>query len=154
LTTNVYAAKRAIIARLQQRAAELGNPLSGVQVAYAWPGATAELVCVYGGGVLFDQPEEEAVQSGPHDRLAKEAATVTVHIRVAQSPPGEGGIADTDQLAEAVGAEVGRLLLAEPNLAGGSSVARVVSGQGDYSPVDDQAVSILSYRVGVDSWVQ
>jgi hypothetical protein len=154
LTTNAYAAKRAIIARLQERAAEPGNALSTRQVAYSWPGQTAELVCVYGGGIIFDQPGDEAVQSGPTDRLARETATVMLHVRVAQSPPGEGGIADTDELAEAIGGEVGRLLMAEPKLAGGGSVARVASGQGDYSAVDDQAVSILSYRISVDSWVQ
>lgn len=153
MSTNVYAAKRAIIARLQQHAASSGNPLSGRQVAYAWPGQSAELVCVYGGGVTFDQPEDQELANGLRDRVPRENAVVTVHIRVAHSPPGEAGIADTDVDAEQIGAEIGRVLMAEPKLAGGHSVARITSGQGDYSPTDDQAVSILSYRITVSSWI-
>jgi hypothetical protein len=155
MTTAAYAAKRAVVDRLVQRAAQPGNALSGVQVAYSWPGNTAAMECVYGGGVTFDQPgTDDAVDSQRH-RLVKETATVGVHIRIAASPPDAvEPIRATDARAEAIGDEIGALLAAQPGLAGGSSVARLLRGQGDYSPTDDQAVSTLSYQISVESYIQ
>lgn len=156
MTTNAYAAKREIIRRLRERAAQPGNALTGVQVLYAWNAARAEKVCVYGGGVVFEQPEEDALVDGKR-RLVKETATVGLHIRAANADldpdPDVDDIAGTDLICEQIGEEIGRMFAANPHLAGGHSVSVVSGGQGDYSPDDTQAVSTLGYRIGVDSYL-
>jgi len=152
MTTNAYAAKRALFDRLTELAALGGGALAGVQVAYAYPGATAKAECVYGGGVTFDQPGEDDMVDGKQV-LVKEDAQVSVHIRIVQSPPSADGIRDTDERAEAIGDAIGEALAANPHLAGGHSVTRILGGQGDYAPTDTQAVSILSYRISVESYL-
>jgi hypothetical protein len=151
--TNAYAAKRAIIDRLAALAASGGGPLAGVQVAYSWPGKNAEMVCVYLGRVTFEHPADEELADGP-DSLPKEVATIGLHISVAQSPPSDDGVRDTDIQAEEIGDAIGDLLMREPRLAGGHSIARIAAGEGDYIPTDDQARSVLTLRITVESYVE
>lgn len=157
MSTNAYAAKRAIIDRLKQLSAVPGNAMSGVQVLYAYRPAAAELVCVYGGAVVFDRDKDDAAVDGNSNRLEKETATVGVHIRVAMEPPDDSDgepIEATDVRAEEIGEAIGEVLSAEPRLAGGSSVTSIAGGQGDYAPTDTRAVSRLSYRVTVESYIR
>lgn len=151
MTTNAYAAKRALFDRLAQIAG-VGRPLANVQVAYSWPGSTVGMECVYGGGVTFEQPGDGDAVDGRR-RLVKEQAQVSVHIRVVHSPATADDVRNTDERAEAIGEVIGAELATDPSLAGGRSVTRIVGGQGDYSNNGDQAVSILSYRVTVESYL-
>lgn len=150
-STNAYAAKRAIIDRLKELAAGTSGPLAGVQVLYAFSGVMQN-VCVYGGGVTFDQPGDDDAVEG-RSRIPRESAFVGIHIRVAKSPPGVDGIRDTDIVAEEIGDAIAEEFADNPHIGGGHSVSRIFNGQGDYSPNDDSAVSTLSLRINVDSWV-
>lgn len=156
MTTNAYAAKREIIRALQEHSQRQGHALTAVQVLYAWNASKAQDICVYGGGVVFDQPEEEDLVDGKR-RLVKESATVGLHIRVANPnlnpDPAVDDIEATDIRCEEIGEEIGRMLSLNPHLAGGHSVSAVRSGQGDYSPDDTKAVSTLAYRVSVESYL-
>ena len=151
--SNMYAAKRAIIDRLRTVAAlDNTSALFGVQVAYTWPGQTAEMMSVYGGGFTFEQLGEEDVVDGD-DRVTKEDGSLNLIIRVAQSPPGQNGTRDSDEVAESIGDAIEALIQDEPHIAGGHSVSRVISGIGDTDPIDDQAVSLLLLRIRVESYL-
>lgn len=152
MTTNMFAAKRALFTGLAELAGRDGSALTGVQVAYSWPGSTVERRCVYGGGTTFDQPGDNDAVDGTR-RLVAETAHLALHIRVVRTPPGEGGIEDADAEAEAIGEAIGAWIAANPRFAGGSSRARMVGGQGDYFGTDDAATSTLSYRIDVDSYL-
>ena len=154
MTTNGYAAKRALFDALGELSRLAGGPLAGVQVAYSYPGQTAEHILVYGGSVTFDQPGEDGDAVDGNRVLTKETAFIGVHIRVGVSPQPDGGIRDTDELAEAIGEAIGHEIAVNPHLCGGNSWARIVGGQGDYSPNDDSSVSTLSYRIAVDSYLE
>lgn len=152
MTTNAFAAKRALFRRLTQLAADQAGPIGGWQVEYAWPGLSAASDrLVYGGRVTFDQPADREMESG-HQRVVGEVAHLWWHIRrkagYAELP---GGVEATDVEVETVGEELGRLLLAEPYIGGGHSITRVASGAGDYSATDNEATSILTYQVDVAS---
>lgn len=158
MTTNAYAAKRAVIAALKVAASTPGTALNkySATVLYAFNGATAGNVCVYGGGVVFDQPGDDDVYDGARNRITLETATVGIHIRVKQPPApdvDDGGIEATDVIAEEIGEWLGDWLAKHPDVGGGHSVARVISGQGDYSPTEQDAVSILSYRIQIESQI-
>jgi hypothetical protein len=148
-STNAYAAKRALISRLKELVAE--GPLSGVQVLYAKRGSLTNR-CVYGGGVTFNQPEDEEVVDG-RSRAVKETATIGIHIRVARSPTAVDGIEQADIDCEEISDLIAEEFAANPRLAGGHSASRIDSGQGDYSPDDASDISILSLRISVESWV-
>jgi hypothetical protein len=159
MSTNSYIAKRAIFDRLTlikpalldkaRLVAKTPSEVDNVQVAYAWPGV-AESHCVYGGGVTFGHDHEAGVTAGGGDELALETATTTWYVRVAL--PG-GEVADCDERCEAIGEAIGDDLRANPTLAGGQSITRVTSGQGDYAVTDESAISILSYQITVQSYI-
>lgn len=143
MTTNAYAAKKALFDRITQLAAT-GQPLDGITVAYAWPNRPG-VECIYGGGVRFEQ--RDAVAEAPGVMVSEEAL-VSIYIRVMASPPEDVSI--TDARAEAIGNEVTALLRTEPQLAGGLLLG-IARGQGDYTQTDDETISILSYQVRVTS---
>lgn len=119
-----------------------GQPLEGVQVAYAWPGNDVDLECVYGGGVRFEHADAIADHPGV---LVQEIATFSVYIRVVHRPTGP--VADADARAAEIGSWLGALLRANPGLAGGGTWLGITSGQGDYHRTPDETVSILSYQL-------
>jgi hypothetical protein len=145
-STNALAAKRAIIERLKAAAA-----LEGVQVLYAFRGTMTNR-CIYGGGVTFDQPEDEEAVEG-RSRVVQETATIGLHIRVVRSPAAEDGIELADVDCEEIADAVAEDFAADPHLAGGKSITRIQGGQGDYSPNDTDDISTLSLRITVVSWV-
>lgn len=145
MTTYAYTAKAALFDRLQARTAT-GQPLQGLQVAYAFPGNNVELECVYGGGVRFEQRDAVAEAPGV---LVVEESLVSVYIRVSTRPPTP--VEDTDTRAAAIGAQVGAMLRAEPALAGGNAVLGIARGSGDYHQTDDETVSILTYQIRVST---
>jgi hypothetical protein len=158
MTTNAYAAKRAIIDRLILAATQRGNPLAdnAATVQYAFNPTTATDVTVYGGGLTFDQdPANEAVD-GERRRLVQEVASLALVVRVQRvpDPATVEQIRDTDEVCENIGDFIGDLFSREPRLAGGSSITRIRSGLGDYDPTDTRAVSRLSYLVDVTSHFQ
>ena len=76
MTTNSYAAKRAIFDRMRERSHLPGNALSDALVSYSDPGRLGQGHTVYGGGIVFDQPEEdEAVEEADGDTADDEDLT-------------------------------------------------------------------------------
>lgn len=157
MTTNAYAAKRAIVNRLQELARG-GGPLStlGVdggplQVKYDNRPKDMERRCIYGGGVRFDRPPEKTVVDGRRE-LAGEDAVTTWFVRVKGFSDDE--IEDLDEAAETIGEALGGIFADEPTIAGGRSVSKIVAGQGDYSYDDTDNVSLLMYEVHTESVIE
>jgi len=151
VTTNVYEAKLALFDRMEEEAAAIGGLLDPfgvdlpVQVAYEWPGEEAKLICVYGGGVRLSQEDVVAEQG----TLVRELALASVYIRVCSRPPVDVKI--TDAMCGAIAKGIGRTLKKNPDLGGGLTWSAIREGQGDYSRVDDEAVSILSLQLAITS---
>lgn len=138
--TEAYRCKRSLFDRLGGLTAP-GLPLAGLQVAYSWPGATADREMVYGGGVRFTRT------SAGHDgdgELWLETATIGLYVRV--STPG-AEVAETDAKAEQWAGTIETLLADEPQLAGNYTYVGISGGQGDYAGDDDGPTSILAYQV-------
>ena len=151
MSTNAYAAKRAIFDRMRERSHLPGNAFSDALVSYSDPGKFAEGQMVYGGGILFDQPKEDELQDGD-DVLTHEVATIGVHIRVEIPTPADGrGCEVSDEICEAIGEEIGALFKADRHLAGGGSITRIAGGQCDQGSTDTTVTSTLTYYVDVES---
>ena len=155
MTSNVYAAKRALFTRLGQltpTGAYLA--LDGVQFAYGLQEKTLTDRCVYGGRVTFTQAgAEDVTGSGPVSTLIYEIATIDLHIRVRMVPTPVDGFETTDPAAEQIGDAIGHLIHTEPTLVGAGTTLRFSGGQGDYFDEDDSAVSVLTYQVECRSYV-
>lgn len=143
VTTTAYDTKLALFDKIAEYAVE-GQPLEGVQVAYAWPGSDVALECIYGGGIRFDH--EDAVADHP-GILVREIANISLYIRVVQRPPGP--VEDADNRTAAIGAVIGSIMRANPTLAGGGTWLGIRSGQGDYSQTGEETVSVLAYQMRV-----
>ncbi|AXH88791.1 hypothetical protein AB0N38_18850 [Micromonospora aurantiaca] len=143
--TNVYAAKKALFDGLAALTAP-GQPLEGIQVAYAFPG-DVELECVYGGGVRFvhdDETAERWVVTG-------EVALISVYIRVNRKEP--RAVAAADTRCAAIFGQIVSVLRSYPSLGGGMTVTGVTQGQGDYDQPQDETVSVLGVQVRVESQI-
>lgn len=136
--TNAVAAKQALVAKL---AALPG--LSGVQVAYSWPGSRAERECVHGGKVTFDQ--NPAAYRGGGRQPRNEDVTVLIHVVVHK--PG-ATVEDTDTRAVEIGTVIEDAVAADPTLSGATNlkIARIDGGELDHEFDDDSAASVLDYR--------
>ena len=142
MTTNVYDAKDALFTKLIEEM-DPGRLLVGAQVSYEWPGANAELDCIYGGGVRFVQDDGVAEQWV----LKQEEAKVSVYIRVVKRPPVDVRV--TDQACSAWAKKVAQVLKKNQHLTFGFIAAGITEGQGDYSKTDDETVSILALQVKI-----
>ncbi|MCT2276317.1 MULTISPECIES: hypothetical protein [Micromonospora] len=139
VVTEALRCKKALFDRLAARTAR-GLPLAGLQVAYAWPGRTAEGECLYGGGVRFTRT------SAGHDgrgELWLETATIGVYVRVRR--PGASA-EETDARATEIGGLVESELAEQPELAGGYTYTGMSGGTADYAGDDDAMTSILAYQ--------
>lgn len=150
--TNAYAAKRAIIDRLAQISAQGQGGLGQAKVSYGWDGANTALVSVFGGLVTFVHPGDEDAYDGK-DVLVQEIATISVHIRAAILPPPEGGLQSVEELIEQIGDEIADEVARHPDLAGGSSRARIADGTGDQEPIDDGLCARLTIHISVESYL-
>ena len=147
MTTAAYAIKRLIFDRLAL-AVGPGLELDGVQVSYAYPGQVQD-VCVYGGGVVFDQPGTDDVVDGD-DVAVREQSTIRLYVRIV----GHGlTVAQTEIRAEGIGDVIGALLRKEPRIAGAQTNTRIAGGTGDYQNTDDGPIVILAYRVTTVAYV-
>lgn len=147
MTTRVFEAKAALFSRLTALAGA-GQPLDGIQVAYAFPGFGAlERECVYGGGVRFSH-EDAVAERGV---LVTEVSRVVVYIRVTAAP--SLPVEETDAQAAAIFAQLAMQLHLNPGLAGNMSFAGIEQGQGDYEILPDgsQSFSILGVQVLVET---
>lgn len=155
LSTNAFAAKRAIFAALKAHVedAQAGSPLAGVAVHYSWPGNPGERM-IYGGGFDFDQPGDNDLEAGQDDTLVEEVTTLGVHIRCTAISDGDEPIEDTDVLVEMIADALTDVVRSNPTIAGPGSRTRVAGGQGDYGPTDSLAASRLSLRLEVTSNVR
>jgi hypothetical protein len=152
IITNGYAAKRAIIARLQQVSAQGQGGLGQAKVSYSWEGSNTQQISVFGGLVSFVQPGDEDLQEG-NDVIPKETATISLHARAAIAPPPDGGYEAVEELLEQIGDEIADLIARERHIGGGHSFARIVDGTGDEEPVDDALAGRLSIHIAVDSYL-
>lgn len=143
MSTYGFTAKAALFDRLAELTVT-GQPLDGVQVAYAFPGSNVKLECVYGGGIRFTHDDAVAEVPGV---MVSEEATVSVFIRVVSRPPTDVRV--TDLRAAAIGAQLATLLRSAPKLAGGNAVLGIGRGAADYSQTADETITILSYQVQV-----
>lgn len=152
VVSNGYAAKRAIIEHLQEVSRQGQGGLGQAQVSYAWPGATGELVQVFGGLVQFTQPGDEDLADGD-DVLVKETATVSLHIRAVVSPPPAGGVAQVEELIEQIGDEIADEIARNRHMAGGHSFLRILDGLADEEPIDGGTAARLTLHLAVDSYL-
>ena len=145
MTTRVYEAKKAMFDRLTGLAGE-GQPLDGIQVAYAFPG-DPQLECVYGGGVRFSH-EDAVAERGV---LMAEVALVSVYIRVASKPATL--VEETDARAAEIFAQLAVQLTGDPFLAGQMMFGGITQGQGDYEVLPDgsQSTSILAVQARIET---
>ena len=113
-TLLAWAAKRAVIARIQAWADEASesDPLYGVQVSYVLP-PDLERVCVYGGQVRSVRTQV----TGEHANLFREDVTVEVRIRVYEAG---GDVQETERVAEGIAQRVAVAVSAEPRITVGS----------------------------------
>ena len=145
MTTRVYEGKKALFDRLAVLTAT-GQPLDGIQVAYAFPG-DPQLECVYGGGVRFSH-EDAVAERGV---LVTEVALVSVYIRVARKPAVP--VEETDTRAAEIFAQLAVQLTGNPYLAGQLMFAGITQGQGDYEVLPDgsQSTSILGVQARIET---
>ncbi|MBM0257054.1 hypothetical protein [Micromonospora sp. 4G55] len=141
--TNVYVAKKALFDGLTVLA-QPGQPLDGIQVAYAFPGEIG-LELLYGGGVRFTHNDATAERWV----VTEEVALVSVYIRVHRKEPRV--VEATDARAAEIFGQIVDVLRAYPRLGAGLSVTGVTQGQGDYDQPQDESVSILGVQVRVES---
>jgi hypothetical protein len=137
--TEAYRCKRALFDSLTALTAP-GLSLAGLQVAYAWPGGTAERECVY-GGVRFTR-----ANAGQDDRGVLWLETTTIGLYVRVGIPG-AEVAETDARCEAIGTAIETSLAAQPDLGGGFTYTGMSGGTGDYAADDEGPTSVLAYQV-------
>jgi hypothetical protein len=155
VSTNAYAAKRAVFARLREVQADPGGPFANWLISYRDPGKFGEGQMIYGGGIVFDQAGEEDLVDGD-DTLAKEVAVLGLHIRVEMAPVLDDAVDPvefSDEVAETMGDALAQLFAEDPRLAGGQSITRIVGGQCDHGGTDTTVISVLTLRVSVESYV-
>src|SRR5262245_39202206 len=148
VSTNGYAAKRAIIARLQELS-RLGQGVLGrAKVNYQWSGTTSNLIEVFGGVVSFNQPGQEDVAEGG---LVQEFATISLHIRIYANPPLANGLQDVEDMIEEAADQIANEIAVNPRIAGGHSYARILDGIGDQEEVPEGQCARLTLHIGVTS---
>jgi hypothetical protein len=145
IATAAYANKRTIIDALSAQSGP-GLALDGIQVLYAYEEAQTTERCVYAGGVTFDRSE------GPVDGtsvLYEEADGLSLYVRVLARGAGRS-VRAAESEAERIGDVIAGLLA---GVAGPNTYTRIVSGAGDYSQTDDEAIIILGLRLLTNCYV-
>lgn len=119
-TLLLWAAKRAVIARLQSWAdvSAPTDPLYALQISYLLP-PDVERVCVYGGRVRSSRTQA----TGEHAVMFREDVTVEVRIRV--FAPGDD-VQETERLAEGIAQRIAAAVSAEPRISTGSVAVSAV----------------------------
>lgn len=141
--TNAVRAKKALIAKIVALGLTTADG-SDLQVAYSWPGATAEREVVHAGLVTFEQ-NPAAFRGGgrcPRDE------DVTVELHVAVRLPG-GSEEEADTRASEIGTVIEEAIAADPTLAGATDlvIARIDGGELESGSNDDDAAALLTYRI-------
>jgi hypothetical protein len=111
-TLLAWAAKRAVIARLQSWSDAAGNGLSGVEVTYAL-GANPERVSVYGARLRSSR----AQAGGEHANLFREDIVVEIRVRVQVLDSDQE---DAERQAETIAQAVAVAVSAEPRISTGA----------------------------------
>lgn len=135
------AARRALFAAMAAQTG-VGQPLDGVQVAYAYPGRDVTHKLIYLGGYRFVHTDEAAEL----ETVGSEIVTIGVYFRSLR--PGEDVETceeDCEDMADAVTA----LFAANPDLGGNMTWIGVSQGSGDYSQTPDGPEAVLSLQVSV-----
>jgi hypothetical protein len=142
--TTAVAVKKALIEALKTAPA-----LAGVQVAYSYPGRTAQREIVYGGKVTFDQAHAGARAGSRPAR--DETGTVTLIVEVAQA--GNEDAYASDLRAQVIGTAIEEYVEGNLNLGGlaGLLFCGMTGGELESATNDDDWTSYLVYRVAFRS---
>jgi hypothetical protein len=141
--TNATLAKLALLDRLKAEAD--GGLLAGVEVHYAYHGNVGPK-SLYGGGWRMTAEQDVAEQAGI---LVRELVTVSLYVRIVARPPTD--VEETDVEADRIAGIISRIFRHDPQLAGPLAFLGIAGGQGDYSRLDDETVSVHAYQVQVGS---
>lgn len=140
--SNAVAAKAAIVARLQAAPA-----LTGVQVAYAWPGKRVERECIFGTKIRWDDEYLAfAKAAGRMPRL--ETATITFVVFVVDS---SHDFEAADRRAVELGTVLEELVAGDPRLSDTTLATAISSGDLEALEDDGAAVAQLTYEISVRS---
>lgn len=156
MTTIAYAAKRALRDAVKNLARE-GGPLDGVSVRYAFRAGKMTKRDIYFGGVRSNLADDAT--AGQNNTLVKEAATVTMYIRVVVPNSAEGDdnpadpVEQADREAERIGDAFGAWLGPHRDFLGKGTHAALTFVFGDYSEADTEVASVLAYAVTVTGYV-
>jgi hypothetical protein len=150
MTTFAYHVKGALFDKLV--AAEPAA-FPGIQILYAWGDEPAQLECIYGGGVRFEHVAKVAEGVG---LAVAETVLMAWYVRVVVRP--SSSVREVDLRAAEIGAGIGAVLFANPNL-GGFRFTEFAGGLGDYHRTENETVTTMAYQVravtnlayGVDS---
>jgi hypothetical protein len=142
--TGIYSAKGAFFDRLAFIKATT-SVFNGVTIAYDEPPADAELSCIYGGGVRFQQ-------ENPFDNyglLITEDSSFGVYIRYIDRPP--TSVRETDAKVAALATKLIEVMIDNADLGAGHTWRGIGRGQGDYTNTDDETISRLALEVKIGS---
>ena len=141
--TNVALAKRALIDIIR---ASGSADLTGVQVEYSWPGASAERECVHLGRATWDT--EQLAMRGGGRMPRKEQLNVDLFVIVVL--PG-GTVQEAEDRATQIGGAIEDIIAADTTLSQPSStgllLAGISGGEIDHDTTDDEAIAAIQYRV-------
>jgi len=147
VSTNAYAIKRAIFARLAALTG-VGEPFEGISISYDWRQPKDTMTIIHGGRVEFDQSgEEDIVGAGPVAMIIYESALIDVHIHVRVAPSPVDGSETTEADAEAIGDALAGVLHTEPAVGGAGTTTRLRGGFGDSWDDDDSSNTLLTFQL-------
>jgi hypothetical protein len=152
MTTIAFGVKR----KLRDAVANLlseGGPLEGVEVDYAFPNGAGKKEHIYFGGVRTIQSDD--VTDGQNDTIVREAATVTLYIRVVKSngDNASDAVEAAEGRAEEIGDAFGAWLGGHREFAGQGSHAAMSLVAGDYSQTDTEVVAVVAYAITVTAYI-
>lgn len=134
--------KIAVFDRLDAEAAT--GMLQGLEVRYAWDGATtAGEKLIYGGGTRFQQ-QDDVAEVG---LLRMEAVLVSVYVRVVMRPATD--VKEADLVAANIGNLIGMVFAKTPRLAGDLTWLGINSGATDFSQTTDETIAIHQFQLQV-----
>lgn len=148
--TAMYSLKRIIYSRLLAAANGMG-PLStlGVgggplQVKYDPSPRDMQARCVYGGPARFENDFDRSIAEGRFEKPIEVISSIWL-VRVAE-PDLSVEMIDVERVAEQIGDAIEEFLLGDPE-----HVFRVLRGQSEPDPQEDQNLALLAYEIQLES---
>jgi hypothetical protein len=155
MTTIAYAVKRKLRDAVDVLVSDGSGPLGDFTVTYAFRPGRQSSRHIYFGGVRTNQADDAS--AGQNDTLVREAATVTMYIRVVLSagavPGDQDPVEEAERMAEEAGDAFGAWLGPNRDFAGQGTHAALGFVFGDYSETDTEVAAVLAYAVTVTGYV-